>query len=364
MNPTRALFLLVLLTVVGRAQLYPDRLYYKFDEGTGAAGPTLNSANPQVGAQFATVTGHTLAPGAGQFGGGLVGTTTSPGTAILDTGWTTAFGTGSWTISFWVNASVAPTSSLYYIFGDSTVGGFRCFFNGAAGVGSCVLRGGFTDVFVTGAGLGGPHVVTYVYDATVPQIRGYLDGVLVSTVAQVPLTLNGTATLKVAGYTSASTYSNNVPLDEFRVYSRALTGAEIAASWNIELFDINVLSVNQTAPMVGDLSISVASLSPTATEGWMLLSGDVSGVTGTGPLLGIRPDAITWSFFLTQPLLDGNPFHFPVPSIFGGFPTNPFVLPPGSTTGLTGSTLDLVLLLIRPGFVYDSRSQTVRYTFQ
>jgi len=207
------------------------------------------------------------------------------------------------------------------------------------------------------------HTVTFVYDATVPQIRGYLDGALVTTVGQAALNINGTGTLKLAYYSSASTFSNGAKLDEFRLYGRALLPAEVAATWSVELFDVNVLSLAQSGPGVGDLTMTLGNLSPTATEGWTLLSADTSGTAGAGPFFGLRPDATTW-LLLGQPLFDGNPFHFPVPSAFGAFPTGAFAAPPGSVSGLAGLSFDIAVVLVRPGYAYDSRSNVVRYTFQ
>jgi hypothetical protein len=130
-----AAFALLCAGVAAQSTPFPDRIYYRFNEGTGVGGVTANAANPGVGSAFATVTGHTLAPTGGVTGtGALVAATPAATTNFVNTGWTTAFGAGSWTISFRADVSMLPTGTLYYVFGDSTAGSFRAFYNGAAGV--------------------------------------------------------------------------------------------------------------------------------------------------------------------------------------------------------------------------------------
>jgi hypothetical protein len=363
-RPGLSLALTLLLAASAAAQLYPDKIYFKFDEGTGAGGTTANIASPGAGSAFATVTGQILSPTGGQFAGCLTGTSVSPTTAIVDSGWAMNLGNGSWTISFWADVSTISTSTLYYPFGDSTVASFRCFYNGAAGVGNVILRGGgLTDHTIAGAGTG-PKVVTYVYDASMAQTRGYLDGVFVNAVAQAGpnLTSTGVGTLKVGGYNSSSTWSNGAKLDEFRVWSRALNPAEVAAAWSTELSNYNTLDVVQGGPGIGDLQVTVSNLSPTGVEGFTLLSSALPTTAGSGPVLGLLPDALTWGIF-AYPYFPGNPFHFRATDA-GVFPSAPFYAPPGSVSALSGVTLDLVVFMLNAGGSYDSRSNVKRYTFQ
>ena len=125
----------------------------------------------------------------------------------------------------------------------------------------------------------------------------------------------------------------------------------------------NILSVGASAPGAGDLVLSLTDLNPTATEGWILLSLDTSLPAGAGPLLGLVPDASTWFLFLTSPLLDGYPLHFPIPSPGGFFPTIPFYLPAPAVPFASGVTVDFAALLIGPGFTFAGNSSAVRYTF-
>jgi hypothetical protein len=126
----------------------------------------------------------------------------------------------------------------------------------------------------------------------------------------------------------------------------------------------NYLTISQSGPGVGDLSLNLASLSPTATSGWMIISGDVSHPANSGPFLGVWPDATTFSVLATIPQGVGNPFHFPTVAPSGFFPGSPFNVGPGTLTGLTGQTVDVAFLLVTPGPFYDSKSNMVRFTFQ
>lgn len=131
----------------------------------------------------------------------------------------------------------------------------------------------------------------------------------------------------------------------------------------IDYFQQNILAISQSGPGVGDLNLSLTSLSPTATSGWMLLSADVGGAAGSGPFLGLVPDASTWLLFFTTPMGVGNPFHFPTVAPAGFFPGAPFVLGPGAVSSLTGMTVDVVFLMVAPGPFYDSKSNLIRFTF-
>jgi hypothetical protein len=227
-----------------------------------------------------------------------------------------------------------------------------------------MIRGtGITDCAIAGAGVGGGHTVTFVYDASIPAMKGFLDGTLVITTPQGAPNIVGTGNLRAAGYTGSSWF-NNVIMDEFRVYSYALTDAQVMATAGVELFDTNVLEVSQSGPGVGDLSISLTNLSPTATSGWMILSAEVAAPEGSGPFIGIHPDASTWLLFLTTPMGTGNPFHFPTVAPLGFFPASPFNVGPGGVSSLTGLTVDVAMLMVTPGPYYDSKSNVVRFTFQ
>ncbi|MFK7926363.1 MAG: LamG-like jellyroll fold domain-containing protein, partial [Bacteroidia bacterium] len=212
------------------AQGLPEMMYYKFD-GTGTA--VNNIASTPVGTNPATIIGGQTQGPTGQFGNALIGTGGTSTADYVDTGWPTSL-SGDWTISYWVS-NIAPSTTLYYIFGDPGAGNFRCFTNGVAGANNWMLRGtGVTDVLVSGGATVAPHVIHFVYDNTVPEIRAYLDGVLVNTVAQTAINLTGAGPFKVGASTGTGLASGGL-MDEFRMYSRALSAAEVSATWNQSL---------------------------------------------------------------------------------------------------------------------------------
>jgi hypothetical protein len=109
--------------------------------------------------------------------------------------------------------------------------------------------------------LPGPSVVHFVYDATVPEIRTYVNGSVQSAVPQAALNLNATVPFKVGSYGTASSIPVGTMLDEFRFYNRALDSAEVAATWNISIVPVELTSF--TASVVGS---EVKLLWETASE--------------------------------------------------------------------------------------------------
>lgn len=228
---SKLIVLILVFIITGvcvHAQNVPEILYYKFKYNSGNTTP--NFAFPGQGSSNATRVGMAYSTG-GQFDTCLTGTGGAGSNAYLNTGWATNFGSAHWTISFWVNNlnEVVPTYPVY-IFGDSTAGGFRCFYGGSATPGNIMLRGPFSDVLITNV-MPGPMVIHIVYDGS--NIIVYKNGVLFSTFPRT-ISLSGNGPFKVGAYSSTS-YSLNGKLDEFRVYNRALTADEIAATWNVEL---------------------------------------------------------------------------------------------------------------------------------
>lgn len=212
------------------AQLTPEVLYYKFD-GTGTSVPNLASA-PPVGTATATINGGLSQGGSSICRGTMIGSGISSTTDYVNTGWAPNLGAGSWTISF-RSENITPSSTLFYIFGDANTSLFRCFTNGVAGANNWILRGaGLADVYINGGATVAPHMNTFVYDAGSNNVKAYLDGVLVSTVAQTAPNLTGTGPFKVVGYSSNVGMPLNGHLDEFRVYSHALSAADVAQLYN------------------------------------------------------------------------------------------------------------------------------------
>lgn len=211
------------------ADSVPELLHYRFD-GTGPSVPNLASS-PPAGTENATIMGALTQAGPDlgylQQGHSLVGSGNSSENDYLNTGWATAL-PGSWTISF-VTQDIGPSGTLFYIFGDVNAGSFRCFTNGVAGPNNWILRGtNMTDVLVNGGATTGRHRTTFVYDQAANTIHGYLDGVLVTSVVQgsTPV-ISGTGPFKVMGYSSNVGAPANGLLDDFRIYDRALSAAEV-----------------------------------------------------------------------------------------------------------------------------------------
>ena len=194
----------------------PELLFYRFDE-TGTSVTNLGSAPPS-GTALGTLS-------TGQGGGGVCGGAMLGGT--LDTHWVTQLTGVSWTISFWSSDIDAEPPALGYAFGDPSAGALRCFTGGDAGAGNWLLRGPVGDVIVRGGARAARTLTTFVYDATAGEVRGYLDGALVTTVAQATPAINGTGPFVIGGYGDAPGLPAGARLDDFRLYSRALTTGQV-----------------------------------------------------------------------------------------------------------------------------------------
>lgn len=210
--------------------LTPEVLYYKFD-GSGTSVPNYASA-PPIGTANATVMGSLTQGTTTLCHGSLIGSGNASTTDYLNTGWTPNLGSGAWTISV-RTSGISTSGTLYYIFGDLGTNSFRCFTNGIAGSTNWVIRGaGLTDLYINGGALSTPTMITFVYDPTLGNLKGYLNGILVSTVAQGAVNLTGTGPFKVMGYSTNVGAPAGGLIDEFRLYSHALTAAEV-----LELYD-------------------------------------------------------------------------------------------------------------------------------
>lgn len=222
----------------------PTVLYYKFENNPSLTS-VLNCANPGAGTQIAPIANVTLTPN-GQFDSCITGTgLTSSG---VTTGWNCNFGTSSWTISMWVEIPTSTSGSAFYLFGDIGSGSFRCFHNGLAYPDSMIIRGtGITDMIIPGTGPAPTHVA-FVYDSATATMYGYKNGVLVRTRVQAaPLNMATGTGFRVGGYSTLASFIGK--LDEFRVYRRALSAAEIAASWNMDIACGIVTGMSKNIPL-------------------------------------------------------------------------------------------------------------------
>ena len=213
---------LFIVSVISYAQTVPEYMYFKFD----APGNQTNFASAPVGNNPATLTGLTIGS-TGQFGTALVGNFVASN--YLNTGWATNLPATGWTISMWLN-SLPSDLNLYYLWGDVNASAFRCFLNGAAGAGNVLLRRtGWTDVLVSGVAPG-PIVLTFVYTGT--SIKYYKNGVLSGTVPEVNVAVTGTGPFLIGAYSTLQGLPSGGLMDEFRMYNRELTDAEVTLTWN------------------------------------------------------------------------------------------------------------------------------------
>lgn len=218
---------------IAQADSVPELLHYKFESNVGTSVPNLAST-PPVGTDSATLMGGLTAGGADLNGAGngysVLGTGVTSSTDYLNTGWATNLSGTSFTISF-KTANIGASSTLFYIFGDLGAGSFRCFTNGIAGPSNWVIRGtNITDTYANGAATVAPHRTTFVYNTGDNTMKAYIDGALVSTVAQPaggPV-IAGAGPFKVVGYSTNVGMPSGGLLDDFRIYNRALTDTEVA----------------------------------------------------------------------------------------------------------------------------------------
>ncbi len=262
----------------------PELFYYRFD-GSGTNVPNL-AVNPPMGTANATIEGAITQGGSAICDGTLIGSNGNSSTDFVNTGWVTDLTGTSWTISF-KTANITPSSTLWYIFGDANASGFRCFTNGVAGANNWILRGGgITDVLLTGGATVDPHTCTFVYDMPNNQIRAYLDGVLVNTVAQGALNILGPGPFKVGGYGNNSGLNPGGFMDEFQIYNRALPVSEVedlaagcisgvTCAGNPETFSITVNPATVSA-------IAVSETSGAVTNDNTVCAGEPATLTASG----------------------------------------------------------------------------------
>jgi hypothetical protein len=242
-------FTLITTTTYAQTVLAPEVLHYKFNESGTAV--TNYASNPPVGTATATIMGGVTQNTVGSScDGALVGSGISSSTDYLNTGWAPNIGTGAWSIVF-TTSGISANSTLYYIFGDVNSNSFRCFTNGVAGDNNWIIRGGgLTDTYINGGALATETTCAFVYDPAMNNLKGYLNGVLVTTVAQTAPNISGTGPFKVMGYSSNVGAPAGGLMEEFSFYSRALTDIEVMQIYERQTTDtISVSSCGDyTAP--------------------------------------------------------------------------------------------------------------------
>ncbi len=220
----------------------PEILYYKWNEsGTSV---TNYATNPPAGTATATLMGGVTQGSTGQCDGAIIGTGAASTGDYMNTNWAPTLNSSTpWTLSFWTS-DIAPSGTLFYIFGDVNSNSFRCFTNGVAGPNNWILRcTGMVDVYVNGAATMAPTMTTFTFDPTTMNINGYMNGVLVTTVAQTNVPIQGVGPLKVCGYGTNVGLPAGGKMDEFRLYDRVLSPAEIMQLYTHDVYDtVNVVS--------------------------------------------------------------------------------------------------------------------------
>lgn len=233
-NQLRRALIIAGVFVVSAAQAQlalPEHLYYRFNEGSGTS--TANTASPGSGAANGTLVGSLGLGATGVQGGALAGATTSE--SYVDTGWATNLGTGNWTIAFWHSSLGSVSSTVHYLFGDGGAGVFRGFTGGVAGGQGLILRGPLTDVLISNLSLTENNHVAFVYDSSAGNVKGYLNGVLNTTVNQGALNLNGTGFLVGNYQSSQQGLASGRWMDEFMVFGRALSASEVNDAMNMNV---------------------------------------------------------------------------------------------------------------------------------
>lgn len=274
------------------AQPVPELMWYRFREsGTSV----LNEASSPVGSASATIMGGVTQGGTTLCDGGLIGSGVSSTTDYLNTGWAPNVGAGAWTISV-RTSGISTSATLFYIFGDVNTNALRCFTNGIAGSTNWVIRGGgLTDLYINGGALATPTMITFVYDPTLANLKGYLNGVLVSTVAQGAVNLTGSGPFKVMGYSANVGAPAGGVLDDFRFYNRALSDSEVMQIYNpyatpgfLGADDVICggspfeLQLNPTDGVYGDWSTGDLGVDSVIVSSGGTYTVDVSGVCGDG----------------------------------------------------------------------------------
>ena len=117
--------------------------------------------------------------------------------------------------------------------------------------------------------------------------------------------------------------------------------------------------LDMTTTGVGDLSLSMGNVPAGTSQGYTLFSANTAGGLGTGPLVGIWPDPLTWISF-GSPVAPGNPFHWTWPAV-GVWPDAPINFGAGSLP--SGLVIDGVGLAFGAGFSYLGATPVKRIGF-
>jgi len=222
--------------------LVPDILYLKFNRGSST---TPNYAVPGYGNRSFNIVGHNIQNG-GMFDSSLVGDGGTGTDHYVHNNWATFLPHTGWTIGFWVSyiSLGSVLTNPVYLFGDVNANNFRCYYGGSGGIGTTdtaimVRMAGWTDLRIPVI-KGQTYYIHIVWDGA-GNLNAYKNGVLAVSVPQTGYTVVGNGPFLIGAHaTFASSLSINMKLDEFRIYSRPLSIAEIQNTWNITLPSVTV----------------------------------------------------------------------------------------------------------------------------
>ena len=208
--------------------------WWKFDEGSG------QTVRDSVGANNGTIQG-TAVWTTGKFGGALDFNGTTNYVLGANAGSGFPVGSAARTISAWVKASFASMFDTG-IFHYGTVGNaapatnFHLFMSGEPNTGKIGFGNGYgfgTVQGTTSAGDGGWHNIVGVYDGAGGSARIYVDGVqqVSGPLATTPNTGTGTP-WQIGRFQQTSFPSFSGPIDDVRIYNRALSATDVQALYN------------------------------------------------------------------------------------------------------------------------------------
>jgi hypothetical protein len=273
------------LTAPAAAQV-PDLIWYRFESGDARndANPGVGNGTPNASVAFGPVGLCAAQPGGASSLGG----------SAIDTGWPMALGNSDWTIGMWLDLRTGG-NAFQYVWGVSNASQFRSFL----GTGGAVFLSGAAPqptVSLPGAAnTTTPSHIVYCYDSSVPEIRGYLNGVLTATgPVNGALNLTFTETLRVMTHTTIAMVAGNT-IDDFRLYSRCITQSEINA-W---------MQCSATGGGLGTSYCTPGVPNSTGASGVMAASGSVSLVANDVTLIASSLPQNSFGYFLTS-LTQGN----------------------------------------------------------
>ena len=212
----------------------PELLYYKFN-GTGTNAPNL-AINPPSGTTTGTMNGNMFQGGNTICGGSLQTTSTTPNsTDYFNTGWAPSLSNSSWSLSFQAAGFPATGNDDYRVIG-SVIGSAPIVVSYNPSIGFylvyVVSTTGFpASMTIEGSSGPAPKTITIVYDKNANQLKGYVDGMLTSTLSTAGHLVNIVSSIFYLGGGSApagnSSMISGCLLDEVRLYNRAITLPEV-----------------------------------------------------------------------------------------------------------------------------------------